>query len=241
LDEISHGPERDFRLPPGRWLLAAAAAAAVMLAAAAALVVTRVGEHQGAYPSRSADAPDTFLLTCDSATWEQLNPDWRSSSLRVGPLWFVDSSQSGYVRDGGSPDTAGTVTGSAKPSIDIVMPVEVAAGSTVVMKAAPGTQSYFHFLSGFSAGIAYPQSSPLPSGDTGYTFVACPRQHAGPNGRVTDFLFGFSIGAGRTAPVEIWTSASSRPVWVTFAAPAGIPPSNPPPVPTLDPRPTPSP
>lgn len=226
MDEISHGPERDFRLPSGRWLLPAAAAG--VLAVAAALAVAVIGGHQGARPPRPAGAPGTFLLTCDSANWNQLNPDWRSWSLRVGPLWFVNSGQSGYVRSGGSPatagrDTAGTVTGSAGSGTDAVMLLEIAAGSTVVMKAAPGTQSYFRFLSSFGAGTAYPLPSGLPSGDTGYTFVACPRKHVGPNGRLTDFLLGFSIDAGRTAPVEIWTSASSRPVWVTFAAPAGTP------------------
>jgi hypothetical protein len=228
LDEISHGPKRHFRLPPGRWLLAAVTAGIV--AAAAALVASGVVGHRGASPRRTG-APGTFLLGCDSADWNQLNPDWRSSSLRVGPLWFVDSSQSGYVRSGGSPGTAAPSPGAAAPSpgarsalagdggpsTDAVMLLEVAAGSTVVMKAASGTRSYFRFLSGFGPGTAYP----LPPGDTGFTFVACPRQHAGPNGRVTDFMLGFSIGTGRTAPVEIWTSASSRPAWVTFAAPAG--------------------
>jgi hypothetical protein len=227
LDEISHGPERDFRLPSRRWLLAMAAAG--ILAVAAALAVT--GGHRGAPPPQPTSAPGTFLLTCASANWNQLNPDWRSSSLRVGPLWFVDSSQSGYVRDGDSPDTAGAVTGSAEPAIGVAMLLEVAAGSTVVMKPASGTQSYFRFFTGFGAGTAYPLPAPLPPGDTGYTFAACPRQHVGPNGRVTDFLLGFSIDAGRTAPVEVWTSASSRPVWVTFAAPAGTPFSGPRPAP----------
>jgi hypothetical protein len=237
LDEISHGPERDFRLPSGRWPPAAAAAG--ILAVAAALAVTGVGDHQGAH-TRSVGAPGTFLLTCDSATWEQLNPNWRSLSLRVGPLWFADSNQSGYVRDGGSPDTVGTVTGGTVTGIDTVMPLEVAAGSTVVMKAPSGTRSYFHFLIGFGAETTYsqpspiyPQPSPLPSGETGYTFVACPQQHADANGRVTDFLFVFSIDAGRAAPVEVWTSASSRPMWVTLTASSGIPLS--------DPRPTPPP
>jgi hypothetical protein len=213
LDEISYGPKWNFRLPSHRWLIAAT------FAAAAALAITGIGGHRGA--GRPAAAPGTFLLTCAMANWSQLNPDWRSSSLRVGSLWFVDNSQSGYVRDGGSPNTVGTVAGSVETSTDAMIPLEVAAGSTVVMKAAPGTQSYFRFLTGSGAGAAYPLPSPLPSGDTGYTFVACPRQHAGPNGRVTDFLLGFSIDPGRTAPVEIWTSASPRPVRVTFAAPAG--------------------
>jgi hypothetical protein len=216
LDEISHGPEQGFRLPSGRWLLAAAIAG--VLAVTAALAVTGIGGHQRARPT---GAPGTFLLTCDSANWEQLNPDWRSLSLRVGSLWFADNSQSGYVRDDSSPDMVGAVAGSAETTPDATIPLEVAAGSTVVMKAASGTQSYFRFLTGFGVGTAYSLPSPLPSGDTGYTFVACPRQHAGPNGRVTDFLLGFSIDPGRTARVEIWTSASPRPVWVTFAAPAG--------------------
>jgi hypothetical protein len=217
LDEISYGPKRNFRLPSHRRLTAAATAAT--LAAAAALAIAGIGGYWDGGPP--AGTPGTFLLSCAMANWSQLNPGWRSSSLRVGSLWFVDSNLSGYVRDGSSPNTAGEVAGSAETSTDATIPLEVAAGSTVVMKAASGTRSYFHFLTGFGAGTGYPLPSPLPSGDTGFTFVACPRQHAGPNGLVTDFLLGFSIDPGRTARVEIWTSASPRPVWITFAAPAG--------------------
>ena len=213
LDEISYGPKRNFRLLSHRWLTAAVTAAT--LAAAAALAITGISEARG------AGAPGTFLVTCAMANWSQLNPGWRSSSLRVGSLWFVDSNLSGYVRDGSSPNTAGAVAGSAETSTDATIPLEVAAGSTVVMKAAPGTQSYFRFLTGFGAGTGYQLPSPLPSGDTGFTFVACPRQHVGPNGLMTDFLLGFSIDPSRTARVEIRTSASPRPVWITLAGPAG--------------------
>src|SRR5690348_14000281 len=41
--------------------------------------------------------PGTVLLSCDSANWGQLGPDWRAGSLRAGPLWFVDGRQLGYV------------------------------------------------------------------------------------------------------------------------------------------------
>ena len=83
------------------------------------------------------------------------------------------------------------------------------------MKAVPQSRSYFRFFDGFHPG----GGNPLPAGDTGFTFVPCPRTSPGPNGRVTDFYLGFAIDAGRAAPVEVWTSASRQPLWLTFTAP----------------------
>jgi hypothetical protein len=95
------------------------------------------------------------------------------------------------------------------------MIVEVASGSTVVMKPAAEAHPYFRFVNGFHPG----GGNPLPAGDSGFTFVACPRGQAGPNGQVTDFYLGFSIQARRAAVVEVWPSASSHPIWVTFTCP----------------------
>jgi len=93
------------------------------------------------------------------------------------------------------------------------MIVELASGSTVVMKVAPEARSYFRFLDGFGPNVGYK----LPNGDTGFTFIACPRGEAGPNGHVTDFYLGFSSKAGSRAPVDLWTSRSSpRPIRVVF-------------------------
>ncbi len=91
------------------------------------------------------------------------------------------------------------------------MIVEVTDGSTVVMQAAAGAQRYFRFLDGFDPG-----GNPLPDGDTGFTFSSCRRGDEADNGLVTDFYLGFSIEAGRMAPVEVRTSSSARPIRPIF-------------------------
>jgi hypothetical protein len=95
------------------------------------------------------------------------------------------------------------------------MLVHVDGGSTVVMRAATGTSPYFEFL-----------NSPATTGDyqgldggRGYTLAPCPGAGTGHGG--TGFYdLGFSIVPGHAASVEIWTSPTARPVWVTFTAPA---------------------
>jgi hypothetical protein len=91
------------------------------------------------------------------------------------------------------------------------MIVEVSAGSIVVMKAIDRARRYFHFLDGFNGSVG----NVLPDGDAGFTFQACPPGDIGPNGPVTDFYLGFSIAAGRKAPVEVQTSSISRRVIFT--------------------------
>lgn len=160
-----------------------------------------------------AASPGTLLLTCSSANWGQLSANWRAESLRVGPLWFADSSQLGYVHDlGGAISNGASRPG--KPRLGVMI-VEVADGSTVVMKAAPASRLYFRFVAGFDA--ARPNN--LPAGDTGFTFVSCPRGTLGPNGHVTDFYLGFVIKAGRSALADIWTPSSSRASRVVFTCP----------------------
>jgi hypothetical protein len=80
------------------------------------------------------------------------------------------------------------------------------------MKPAPQAGSYFRFLDGFYPG----GGNPLPGGDTGYTFAACPRGESGSNGQLTDFYLGFHIKSGRSAAVDIWPSPSARPIRVIF-------------------------
>src|SRR5882757_6405311 len=151
-------------------------------------------------PSPTA-APGTVLLTCDSANWG-LAGNWQAGSLKAGPLWFVDGRQVGYVHDGGWHGTGRATRRPGKLHLGVMI-VEVRSGSTVVMKPAAAARSYFHFVDGFGPGAGYK----LPAGDTGFTFDACPRGSGGPNGQVTDFYLGFSMQAGRAAPVEIWSSA----------------------------------
>jgi len=153
----------------------------------------------------------TMLLSCKYANWGQLQSNWRTVSLKAGPVWFVFGRQFGYVHHGTfRPHGHGGHPSGARSRG--VMIVEVKNGSTVTMKPAPRARSYFRFYDGYNG----PTPNRLPAGDTGFTFRACPRSNTGPNGRVTDFYLGFSIKAGRAAPVDIWTRASGRPIRVTF-------------------------
>ncbi len=207
-------------MPSGRWL--AVLAVIGLIAAVIALSLTggghRVASPSGrstalAAPSPSA-APGTVLLTCDSANPGQLGPNWRATSLRAGPVWFVDGRQLGYVHDGWQ---------AATPAVPVhggfqlaVMIVEVTTGSTAVIQPAAAARSYFRFVDGFSSG----GFDLLPAGDTGFTLAACPRGTPGFNGAVTDFYLGFSIKPGRAAPVDVRSPATPHPIRVFFTCPA---------------------
>jgi hypothetical protein len=221
LDEISQGPRRDFRLPSGRWL--AVLVVTGLIAAVIALSLTggghRVASPTGrstalAVPSPSA-VPGTVLLTCDSANPGQLEPNWRATSLRAGPVWFVGGRQLGYVHDDGwqAATPAMPVHGGFQ---FVVMIVEVTTGSTAVIQPAAAARSYFYFVDGFSSG----GFDLLPAGDTGFTIAACPRGTPGINGAVTDFYLGFSIKPGRAAPVDVRSPAIPHSIRVIFTCPA---------------------
>ena len=220
MDEISQGPRRDFRLPSGRWL--AVLAVTGLVAAVIALNLTG-GGHRVASPSGRSTAlaapspsavPGTVLLTCDSANPGQLGPNWRATSLRAGPVWFVDGRQLGYVHDDGWQAATPAVPVHGRFQF-VVMIVEVATGSTAVIQPAAAARSYFRFVDGFSSG----GFDLLPAGDTGFTIAACPRGTPGVNGAVTDFYLGFSIQPGRAAPVDVRSRAIPRPIRVFFTCP----------------------
>ena len=222
MDEISFGPKRDFRWPSRRWLVLAAAA--VLIAVIVTVIITTGGGARRAprspgpsiataVPSPSATAAHgALLLTCDGANWGRLESNWRAGSFRAGPLWFVSGRRDGYVHDGSFGLLAQRPFEGIKGS---VMIMEVANGSTVTMKPAPAARSYFRFIYGFNR----PSPKYLPAGDTGFTFSACPRGEAGPNGQVTDFYLGFVFKAARPAMVDIWTRPSARPIRVIFTYP----------------------
>ena len=142
-------------MPSGPWL--AGAAVAVLIAAITALLLTGGGRHAVSSPGgptalaapgpSPTAAPGTVLLSCDSANWGQLAPDWRAGSLQAGPLWFVDGRQLGYVHDGGWQGADRAMRRSGKFQL-VVMIVEVTSGSTVVMKPAASARSYFRFVTG---------------------------------------------------------------------------------------------
>lgn len=225
MDEINIGPKRDFRLPSRRWLVNAAAVA--LIAATATLVMTVGGARRpprshgppsaAAARTRSPTAaPGTMLLTCDTGNWGGLGARWRAGSLKAGPLWLVNGRQYAYLPRRSFP---GTGPGSRpRRHILAVMIVEVPDGTTVVMKAADTARPYFHFVVGFNGSAG----NPLPKGETGFTFSACPKGNRGPNGSFTDFYLGFIIGAGRAAPVDIQKAASSHPIRLIFTSPRQV-------------------
>jgi len=241
MDEIGQEPRRDFRLPPGprRWLTVVGIAG--LVAVVAVVGVNRLGRHHAASGAATPDAPSpivaslfpgtptlepitpielpadgtgTVLLTCDSVVTSR-HPSWQAGSLRVGRLWLVGGRQQGYVRLG---RTRQPPSGNSEASRYVQMLVHVDPGSEVVMRAAAGTGPYFEFL-----------NSPNTTGDyqgfdwgSGYTFVPCSVPGPATGNGVTDFYeVGFSIVPDRAASVEVWTSPSARPVWLTFTAPGG--------------------
>jgi len=146
-----------------------------------------------------------------------LGRDWRAGSLKVGPLWLVNGRQFAYVPRRGV-QGAGPAIGRRQRRLGAVMIVEVSDGSTVVMKATDRARPYFKFVDGFNG----PAGNPLPQGDTGFTLSSCPKGDTGPNGPVTDFYLGFFIDAGRAAPVDVQTSASSHPIRLIFTSPRQV-------------------
>lgn len=205
-----------------------AAAVAVLLATPPVMQAFRVGQTKTGQsaasraPTPRSSAPattpspvaarGTTLRGCDSANWGQLSRNWRSGSMVAGPLWFVYDAPPGYVQLGDSHSRTGTVQAGGKPRVG-VMVIEVSFGSTVVMKVDPASVSYFRFVPYFDQTGGYS----LRDGVTGLTLASCPRgTPAGPNGLVTDYYLGFLLLPGDRALVNIWPTASARPIRVTF-------------------------
>jgi len=159
-------------------------------------------------------APGTFLLTCDAALSGLLDPDWRAASLRVGSLWLVGGRQYARVGRAGPADRARRGPGQVTARREVQMLVHVDAGSTVIMRAAAGSSKYFQFT---GAGLG--SADLARDGDRGFTFVPCPRGVTSAVGWTDFYDLGFSIVPGHAATVEVLTSPSARPVWLTFTAP----------------------
>jgi hypothetical protein len=139
-----------------------------------------------------------------------LAPDWRDSSLQVGPVWFVYDRPQGYVHLGRSP---GDHRGSGQFAVGVMI-VEVDYGSRAVLTVDPSARSYFKFLNGFDNGSG---PYPLSAGLNSLTLVSRPPgTPPGDNGPVSDYYLGFIIKIGSGALVDVRTSASARPIPVTF-------------------------
>lgn len=234
MDVISQGPKRGSRLPAGRWL--AVPAAIGLIAGVIALALTGGGKHAGLRSARPTTpaataptaapatlaaplphptaAPGTVLLGCDSATPGQLAPDWRTASLRAGPVWFVDGRQIGYVHGNAWHSATAAAAGHGTLQF-VVMILEVTTGTTAVIKPEASATRYFHFVTGYS-----PAGNQLPAGDTGFTLAACPPGTRGLNGAVTDFYLGFATEPGWAAPVDVSSPGMPSPIRLIFTCPA---------------------
>jgi hypothetical protein len=236
MDEIGQGPDKDRQWSASRrWLTTGGIAGLVIVALV--LTVTRTnGSHPQAAPAPSTPpvsalpsvppvsapapnlvvAPGTVLLTCDSALQGKLEPNWRAGSLRVGRLWLVAGRSLRYARLGRAAGAGQATSDKTLISRDVEMFVHVDAGPAVILRAAAGTNPYFQFIDGYGFGAEYQTLN----GDRGFTFVPCPREASGAGGSIAFYDLGFAVAPGHSAAVEVWTSPSARPMWLTFTAPA---------------------
>lgn len=198
--------------------------ASVAVAAAIAITVPpvahalRAGHPAGARPVGPASVGPVPGFSTPSAAPADgcqpavgaLAPDWRDSSFRVGPVWFAYDRTQGYVHLGSSP---GDHRGAGQLEVGVMI-VEVDYGSRAALTVDPGARSYFRLLNGFDNGSG---PYPLSAGFSSLTLVSCPPETPpGDNGRVSDYYLGFIIKEGSDALVDVRTSASARPVQVTF-------------------------
>lgn len=199
-------------------LACAAVAAAIAIAAPPVAHALRAAHPAGGRPVGPASTgPVPGLSTPSGAAADgcqlsvgALAPNWRDSSLQVGPVWFVDDRSQGYVHLGRSP---GDHRGGGQFEAGVMI-VEVDYGSRVVLTVDPGARPYFRFLNGFDNGSG---PYPLSAGLTSLTLVSCPPgTPPGDNGRVSDYYLGFIIKMGSAALVDVQTPASARPTAVTF-------------------------
>jgi len=239
MDEIGQGPDKDRQWSASRrWLTTGGITGLVIVALVLTVTRTSGFHHPAAAPSTPAAsavppvprvvvpppapapelqvAPGTVLLTCDSSVQEQLKPDWRTGSLRVGTLWLVAGRSQRYVRLGRAASAGRTPSAKGLAMRDVEMLVHVDAGATVTVRAAAGTYPYFQFIDGYGWGAEYQSLN----GDRGFTFVPCPREASGADGSTSLYDLGFAVSPGDSAAVEVWTSPTARPTWVTFTAPA---------------------
>lgn len=160
-------------------------------------------------------APGTMLVSCPASQYMQRSSDWRQQSLQVGPVVFLDSKLTGYVHLGRPADAGADLPGQSPLTAATPINVEVGPSETVVLKPAAGTSGYFRFADGFN----FNGPVPLPPGDTGFTLVGCPPGASGQDDGMTTYSLAYSITPDRNVPVEIWTSPSAKPVWLTITIP----------------------
>ena len=181
MDEINIGPNHDFRMPSGRWLLAAAAVA--IIAATVSLIVTGGGGR----PTRSrpirGSAANPVVLTCDQTSNPPAKP--RPHDLVVGPLWIING------RNAVDPEAAGP-----SPPHAYKYPIGVRPGATVTMMIAPAARGHVVIDNPY-----------LQFGVTAATYRACPPSSSL---GWSVFVQGFAFTDGRTRGCVPLTVRSGR-------------------------------
>jgi len=99
------------------------------------------------------------------------------------------------------------------------------AGSSVVLKVAPGWRQDLRFLYGPSDELT-PRTQHLTRlaghGERGVTFVACsPAQQIVPSRHFTDYYGGYLVRGARCVPVRAWLPGNAHPVTIRLGACAG--------------------
>lgn len=215
MPEIRRRHRRHIRRMSLAYVAVAAAIAIAAPPVAHALQAGHPAAARSAGPVSVGPAPRSSMLPAAPADGCQpavgaLPSDWRDSSLQVGPVWFAYDRAQGYVHLGSSP---GDHQGAGQLEVGVMI-VEVDYGSRAVLTVDPGAWSYFRFLNGFDNGSG---SYALSAGFKSLTLVSCPAgTPPGDSGRVSDYYLGFMIKMGSDALVDVRTSASARPIAVTF-------------------------
>jgi hypothetical protein len=207
------------------WRVGAASLAAIAVAGIAVPVGARevsggpppaAGRPAAASPTarptaRPTAAPGTVLRDCQSSNGGTVSANWQESSVHAGPVWFI------FMRPkhAGQRLTSGPVTASA-------MVIAITNGHMAVVTAAPATKGRYRFLSTFNNdGRPYT----MAEGEAGLTLVGCPAGPAGtgiPNSYapgLTMFWEGYITDIRGCIPLEVRTSAVSRPIRVTITGP----------------------
>lgn len=152
-------------------------------------------------------AAGTVLRNCQSWNGSSQDiPGYRAHGVRAGPVWFVGA----RGRGGGWPASQPLGNGQVQAVGELVA---MQAGTTAVVRVAPGATSRFRFLTGFASGNKYT----VRAGEPGVTLAACPAWYLGP---LTVFWIGYLNDGLRCVPFEV-SQPGHRPIRVTLSASGG--------------------
>jgi len=154
-------------------------------------------------------APGTVLRDCQTSSGGTVSSNWQESSVHAGPVWFI------FVRPKNASErlASGKLTASA-------MVIAIANGKTAVVTAGQATAGRYRFLATFN-NDGHPYT--MTEGAPGLTLAGCPAGPAGTNipasfaPGLTMFWEGYVTDLRGCIPLEVRTSAASKPIPVTIS------------------------